>query len=73
MLGKLLKYDLKWVYKLVVIFYILAFIFSGIGRILAEVQNSMLLNIVSKISIGIGISMAITGICIAHSRIMRVV
>jgi len=62
MLGKLLKYDLKWVYKLVIIFYILAFVFSGIGRILAEVQNSMLLDIVSKISIGIGISMAISAL-----------
>ena len=62
MLGKLLKYDLKWVYKLVVIFYILAFIFSGIGRILAEIQNSMLLDIVSKISIGIGISMAVSAL-----------
>ena len=62
MLGKLLKYDLKWVYKLVVIFYILAFIFSGVGRLLAEVQNSMLLDIVSKISIGTGISMAVSAL-----------
>ena len=30
MLGKLLKYDLKWVYKVVVVFYILAFIFSAV-------------------------------------------
>ena len=28
MLGKILKYDLKWVYKFIVIFYALAFIFS---------------------------------------------
>lgn len=62
MLGKLLKYDLKWVYKLVVIFYILAFIFSGVGRLLAEVQNSVLLDIISKISIGIGISMAVSAL-----------
>lgn len=62
MLGKLLKYDLKWVYKLVVIFYILAFVFSGVGRILAEVQNSVVLDIVSKISIGIGISFAVSAL-----------
>ena len=24
MLGKLLKYDLKWIYKVIVVFYILA-------------------------------------------------
>ena len=39
MLGKLLKYDLKWVYKVVVVFYILAFIFSVIGRGLSTIKN----------------------------------
>ena len=42
MLGKLLKYDLKWVYKVVVVFYILAFIFSVIGRALNEIENSFI-------------------------------
>ena len=28
MLNKLLKYDLKWVYKPLIVFYILALIFS---------------------------------------------
>ena len=57
MLGKLLKYDLKWVYKLVVIFYILAFIFSVIGRVFGEIENSLVFNIVSQISFGFAISM----------------
>ena len=57
MLGKLLKYDLKWVYKLVVIFYILAFIFSVIGRVFGEIENSLIFDIVSKISFGFAISM----------------
>jgi len=57
MLGKLLKYDLKWVYKLVVIFYILAFIFSVIGRVLGTIENSLVFDIASKISFGFAIAM----------------
>ena len=57
MLRKLLKYDLKWVYKLIIIFYTLAFIFSVIGRALGEIENSLVFDIVSKISFGFAISM----------------
>ena len=46
MLKKLLKYDLKWIYKLLIIFYILALIFSVTGRLLVEKENSFILNIV---------------------------
>lgn len=62
MLGKLLKYDLKWVYKVVVIFYILAIIVSLIGRGLGEIQNSLLFNILSKIIIGTGISLTVSSL-----------
>lgn len=62
MLGKLLKYDLKWVYKLVVIFYSLAFIFSVIGRVFGEIENSLVCNIISKICFGTAISMAISSL-----------
>lgn len=62
MLGKILKYDLKWVYKLVVIFYALAFIFSVIGRIFGEIENSLVCDIVSKICFGTAISMAISSL-----------
>lgn len=62
MLGKLLKNDLKWVYKLVVIFYILAFIFSVIGRGFSEIKNSLIFNIVSKISFGFAISMIVSSL-----------
>ena len=62
MLGKLLKYDLKWVYKLVAIFYILAFIFSIIGRGLSEIENSLIFDIVSKISFGFAISMIVSSL-----------
>jgi len=62
MLGKLLKYDLKWVYKLVVIFYILAFIFSVIGRAFGEIENSLVFNIVSQIAFGFAISMMVSSL-----------
>ena len=57
MLGKLLKHDLKWVYKLIVIFYSLAFVFSIIGRALGKIENSLVFNIVSQIALGFAISM----------------
>ena len=62
MLGKLLKYDLKWVYKLVIIFYSLAFIFSVIGRLFGEVENSLVCDIISKICFGTAISMVVSSI-----------
>jgi len=62
MLGKLLKYDLKWVYKLVVIFYILAFIFSIIGRGLGEIKNSVVFLVISKIALGTAISMIVSSL-----------
>jgi len=57
MLGKILKYDLKWIYKVVGIFYILSFIFSVIGRALNEIENSLVFSITAKIMFGIAISM----------------
>jgi len=62
MLGKLLKYDLKWIYKVVGIFYILSFIFSVIGRGLNEIENSLVFSITAKISFGIAISMMINSL-----------
>ena len=62
MLGKLLKYDLKWVYKLIIVFYILALTFSLIGRGFAEIENSLICEIVSKIAFGTAISMMVSGL-----------
>ena len=62
MLGKLLKYDLKWVYKVIVIFYILAFIFSVIGRALSTIENSVVFSLVSQIMFGIAISMMVSSL-----------
>lgn len=57
MLGKLLKYDLKWIYKVVVIFYILAFIFSIIGRGLSYIENSVIFGVITQFAFGFAISM----------------
>jgi len=57
MLGKLLKYDLKWIYKGLAVFYLLALLFSGLGRLLLLPSNSLLFTIVGKITNGIAIAM----------------
>ena len=62
MLGKLLKYDLKWVYKLIIVFYILAFTFSIIGRALSTIENSLVFEIVSQIAFGTAISMMVSSL-----------
>ena len=59
MLGKLLKYDLKWNYTVLVVFYILAIVFSILGRTLTEIENSFVLNIIGKILSGTAITMII--------------
>ena len=62
MLVILLKYDLNWIYKVVGVFYILAFIFSVIGRALNEIENSLVFSITAKIAIGVAISMMINSL-----------
>ena len=62
MLGKLLKYDLKWVYKLIIIFYILAITFSVIGRAFSTIENSLVFEIVSQIAFGTAISMMVSSL-----------
>ena len=56
MLNKLLKYDLKWIYKLLVVFYIIAIFFSLLTRILFSIDNSTIFNILGQICSGITIS-----------------
>ena len=62
MLAKLLKYDLKSVYKVVVVFYILSFIFSILTRVFFSIENSMLFDIVGKITNGAMISMLVSSL-----------
>ena len=59
MLKNLLKYDLKWTYKGVIVFYILSIIFSLLGRVLTEIENSLILDIIGKICIGTAVAMVV--------------
>lgn len=68
MLKKLLKYDLKWIYKVVVVFYILSFIFSIIARCLFNFKNSLIFNFFAQFSLGFAIGMMISSLI---NNIMR--
>ena len=59
MLGKLLKYDLKKTYKILVIFYMLAIFFGILTRIFLGIENSYNMNIIGQICNGTAISMMI--------------
>lgn len=59
MLKKLLKYDLKWCYKPLLIFYILAIFFSIIVRIVESLEQSLIVLIIDKICCGVVIAMII--------------
>ena len=62
MLGKLLKYDLKWVYKIVIGFYILTIIFAVLTRICINIENSLLFNVLGKILNGTMIAMMVNAL-----------
>lgn len=57
MLGKLLKYDLKNVFKVLSIFYSITFLFAILTRIFLSFDNSLVLNVIGKICSGTTISM----------------
>lgn len=59
MLKKLLKYDLKWCYKPLFVFYILAIFFSIIVRIVESFEQSLILLIIDKICCGVVIAMIV--------------
>lgn len=52
MLNKLLKYDLKYMIKNIAIFYVLSIIFSITTRILFDMNQSIIINIIGQISVG---------------------
>ena len=57
MLGKLLKYDFKNIFKFLMIFYSLALFFALLTRIFLSVDNSFILFVIGKICSGTTISM----------------
>ena len=59
MLKKLLKYDLEWCFKTLIIFYILAIFFSVITRIVESMEQTLIVLIIDKICSGVVIAMLI--------------
>lgn len=59
MLGRLMKYDLKWEFKPLIVFYILALFFSILARGLSNIENSLIFNIITQICYGSAIIMMI--------------
>ena len=57
MLKKLLKYDLKTTYKVLVIFYAISLFFAILTRMFLSVDNSFVMDIIGKICGGVTISM----------------
>lgn len=57
MLKNLLKYDLKYIYKILVVFYTLAIFFGILTRIFLNIENSFILSIIGKICSGTTIAM----------------
>ena len=52
MLSKILKYDLKYMIKNMTIFYALAIFFAITTRILFNIEQSVIINIIGQISVG---------------------
>lgn len=62
MLKKLIKYDLKWSLKVVVIYLILSFSFSVIGRLMDFLPDSFFFAITKGICKGAGVGMGVTAL-----------
>ena len=56
MLKKLLKHDLKWIFKLLIVFYSIALVFSILTRIFLSIDGSTVFNVIGKICSGVTIS-----------------
>lgn len=69
MLLKVLKYDLKFTYKNLIIFYSLSLFFGLLGRICSIFDTSAIMLILSKINNGIAISMLVS---VLINNLMRV-
>lgn len=57
MLRKLLKYDLKSIFKVLTIFYSLSIFFAILTRIFLSIDNSFIINIIGKVCSGTTIAM----------------
>ena len=62
MLKKLLKYDLRWLLKIIVIFHGLGLFFAVTGRLIDLLPESLFFTIISAIFKGTSISMVVSSI-----------
>lgn len=69
MLKKLLKYDLKGIFKFLLIFYALGLVFAAIAKAFLSFENSLVLTIFGEIFRGAAISMMFS---IVINNLMRV-
>jgi len=69
MLKKLLKYDLKNAYKILIVFYGLALFFAILTRVFLNIENSLIMNIIGQVCGGITVSMMFN---ILINNVMRV-
>lgn len=60
MLGKLLKYDLKFIYKNLPVFYIIAFVSAGLAYLLPKVSDAPFFAIAGTVCQNVTLSMAVT-------------
>ena len=47
MLKKLLKYDINYIYKVLMVFYILSIFFAGLTRLVSLMESSTMRTIIS--------------------------
>jgi len=57
MLNKLLKYEFKFIFKVIIVFYMLGLFFALLTRLFLSIDSSLMMNIIGKICSGITISM----------------
>ncbi len=57
MLGKLIKYDCRYIFKVLAVFYVLSLLFGGLTRLFLSFENSLALDIIGRICSGVTISM----------------
>ena len=57
MLKKLLKYDLKYMFRLLIVFYSIGIFFAILTRLFLGIENSFIMNVIGQICSGVTISM----------------
>ena len=50
MLGKLFKYDFKWINKIMIVYYIIAIVLAILTRFVESIEQNLLIVIIDKMS-----------------------